>query len=56
MYCSYLITVDPNSENESCKCEVALKKGKLPAEVISEYCKGDYEDCQRYLYRSRLMS
>ena len=42
MSCSYLITVDPDSENESCTCEVAPKKGKLPTEVISKYCKGDY--------------
>ena len=56
MYCRYLITVDPNSDKESCTCEVAPKKGKLPAETISKYCKGAYEDCQRYLYRSRLMT
>lgn len=55
MSCSYLITVNPNSNNESYTCEVAPKKGKLPAEVISKYCKGDYENCQRFAYRPRLM-
>lgn len=55
MSCSYLITVSPNFNNESYTCEVSPKKGKLPAEVISKYCKGDYENCQRFAYRSRLM-
>lgn len=55
MYCRYLIKVNPDSDEEYCTCEVAPKKGKLPAEVISQYCKGDYEDCQRYMYRSHLM-
>lgn len=55
MYCRYLITVNPDSDNEFYTCEVAPKKGKLPAEVISKYCKGDYQECQRFAYRSRLM-
>ncbi len=55
MCCSYLITVNPNSNDESCTCEVSPKKGKLPADLISKYCKGDYESCQRFMYRSRLM-
>jgi hypothetical protein len=55
MCCSYLITVNPNSSNEFYTCDVAPKKGKLPAEVISKYCKGEYENCQRFMYRSHLM-
>jgi hypothetical protein len=55
MCCSYLITVNPNTDNESHTCEVSPKKGKLPVEVISKYCKNDYENCQRFMYRSRLM-
>lgn len=56
MYCRYLITVNPDSNSETCTCEVAPKKGNLSAEMISKYCKGEYEDCQRFLYRSRLMA
>jgi hypothetical protein len=55
MCCSYLITVALSSGNETHTCNVSSKKGKLPAEVISKYCKGDYENCQRFMYRSRLM-
>lgn len=55
MCCSYLITVSPNSNSESYICDVSPKKGKLPAEVISKYCKDDYENCQRFIYRLRLM-
>lgn len=55
MSCPYFITVNPNSDNESYTCDVSPKKGKLPAEVISKYCKGDYGNCQRFMYRSRLM-
>jgi hypothetical protein len=55
MYCPYLIIVNPDSDDESSTCKVSPKKGKLPAEVISKYCKGGYEDCQRFMYRSRLM-
>jgi len=55
MCCFYLITVSPNSDNEAYTCEVSPKKGKLAAELISKYCKGDYESCQRFMYRSRLM-
>jgi hypothetical protein len=54
MKCPYLI-INPDSDNESCTCKVSPKKGELPDEMISKYCKGVYEDCQRYLYRTRLM-
>jgi len=55
MCCSYLVIANPNSDKESCTCKVSPKKGKLPDEVISKYCKGEYENCQRFIYRSRLM-
>ncbi|WP_197080346.1 hypothetical protein [Methanosarcina siciliae] len=55
MYCRYLVTANPDYDTEFYTCEVAPKKGKLPAEVLSKYCKGEYENCQRFTYRSRLM-
>lgn len=55
MFCPNIIKINPDSEKEYFTCSVSPKKGKLPDEVISKYCKGDYESCQRYIYRSRLM-
>ena len=55
MCCSNLITVNPGSDNEYCTCSISPKKGKLPNEVMLKYCKSDYDACQRFIYRSRIM-
>jgi len=37
-----------NSDNKSYIMRCFPKKGKLPAEVISKYCKDDYEKYQKF--------